>query len=268
VEVTNLSRVIKKTGDFVPEDMVPQKGRQSPIWQRPVKPENKFRVLSYHNNAIAKTAPGNANPTVDSAPSEKLFDTDFTAPDNSQVTTENQTVSDNEMVEIQPDPVDLEALKEEYFQIGLQAGIERSESDYGSTIRATQTIFEQLSSIRETIFSNSMEEMQNLVLKIAEKIIRQSVAEKKQTIINTVEEAIQQAVKSDEFVISVNPADYDIIKSRSSDFINSLSGLENIILKANPAIEQGGCLIESNNCTVDATITSQLQMLTEKIKSK
>ena len=127
---------------------------------------------------------------------------------------------------------------------------------------------EQIGTLRETILNNSMAEMQNLVLIIAEKIIRHSVTEQDRTIVDTVEEAIHQAVKSDEFLIQVNPDDLAVIKAKSKEFIGSLSGLENIVIQANSSIERGGCTIDSSTSTVDATIAGQLKIIEDKIKGK
>lgn len=165
-----------------------------------------------------------------------------------------------------PDPIDLEALAQEQYDLGYQECLNNLHDDYVSSTRALTTVFTEINSLRETILNNSMKEMQQLVFKIAEKILRVSVTEQNNTIIHTVEEAIRRAVKSDEFVIQVNPSDYEVIEKKSADFINSLSGLENIVVKPDSKIEQGGCKIESSNCTVDATIEVQLEVIKDKIQ--
>lgn len=264
----NLSKIIKDSKAFVPQRIIVQED-QPPLWSdlaKPVKEAQQIRktqVVSKKNLANSTR-----QHTPDSFAESHQFDSDFSAPEH-DIDTIKPNVSDNaSTLAAQPDPVDIETIKEESFNKGLQAGLERAESDYGSSTRALQSVFEQLNSIREIILSNSLVEMQELVLQIAKKIIRHSVTEQPHTVLKTVEEAIQKAVKSDEFVISINPDDYNTIKDRSKDFVNSISGLENIILKADATIEQGGCLIESSNCTVDATITSQLGLITNEIKSK
>ncbi len=166
----------------------------------------------------------------------------------------------------EPESVDIDGIAEEFYNKGMQDCLQNLEDDLGSSIKAVVTISEEMNQIRETILNNSMVEMQNLVFAIAEKIIRQSVNEQDETIQKTVEEAIRSAVKSDEFVIQVNPDDFEIIQSKSPDLINSLSGLENLVVKADPRIERGGCKVESSNCTVDATIDIQLEIIKDKIR--
>ncbi len=265
-----MSKVIKDTGDFVAKKIVPVEDRPA-VWNELAKQVEDPKIQKEEKSRVSPESSDFENiaePHLKDQVKSSQFDTDFSAPEPNNETIES---SMPEEAVSPPEPqrlIDIEAIQEEYFNKGLQAGIERTESDYGSSIKALQSIFEQLNTIRETILSNSMDEMQNLVLHIAAKIIRQSVSEQESTIIKTIEKAIQQAVKSDEFMISVNPDDYNTISSRSGDFINSLSGLENIIVKADPTVEQGGCLIESSNCTVDATLGSQLELITEKLKSK
>jgi len=107
-----------------------------------------------------------------------------------------------------------------------------------------------------------------MVMAIAEKVIRHSLSsEQNQTILATIEDAIRFAVKSEEFEIRVNPRDLEIIKDKKQEIINEISGLNNITLKADNSIERGGCRLESANCTVDATIGSQLQVIQEALQA-
>ena len=161
---------------------------------------------------------------------------------------------------------DIEILCKKAYDDGMRDGLEMADEDFGSSAKALLIACEQLNTIRETILNNSMEEMQNLVLTIAERFIRHSVTVQNDTLIATVEEAIRQSVKSDELTIEVNPADLEVIKSRTREFIDSLSGLENITMQTNPAIERGGCRIDSSTSTVDATITSQLRIIEKALK--
>jgi flagellar biosynthesis/type III secretory pathway protein FliH len=58
------------------------------------------------------------------------------------------------------------------------------------------------------------------------------------------------------------------VQDRTQEFISGLNGLENIVVKADPTVQRGGCKIESENCTVDATIDSQFKVLEESLRKK
>jgi len=271
-----LSKVIKKTEDFVPDNLLPECVDTPPVWGNFARQVEVYQQNSTEptvQKAASSPSPDTKPEVQDQAGPEGL-DSDFTAPQNIATPPVEKPAAINEAAteEIQEKEllpkIDIEAIAQENFNKGVQAGIERMESDFGSSLKTLQQVCEQLNTIRDTILKNSIGEMKELVLIIAQKIIRHSVISQNETILSTVEEAILQAVKSDEFKIAVNPDDYDTIKSKSSDFINTISGLENIIVGSDASVERGGCIIESSNCTVDATIASQLEIIAEKITSK
>lgn len=270
----NLSKIIKNGKGFEPSRIVPGDADRPPVWENLAKKVDTFdpkaarrqvQDTSSKNKGRSKTkdaTSAGAQNTADHPAAQKSaespsqsFDTDFSSPEAEPVISKEK-------------PVDLEALADESYRKGVQAGIEQAARDYGHSIAALQSICEQLNTIRETILHNSMDEMQNLVMRIAEKILRQSVASQQQTIIQTVEEAVRHTVKSDDFVISVNPEDLATIKSHGAEIAETINGLENIVIKSDPSIDQGGCLIESSNCTVDATLLSQLEIIGDAIKNQ
>jgi|GEM_PF-612443 flagellar assembly protein FliH len=272
----NLSKIIKNGKGFVPSQIVPGDVSRPPVWENlakkvdaPVPKPSRANVKNQNTSpnakrhtqaedgtfAVAQQKGDHPVAQKSAAGQSQSFDTDFSSPDPKPVSAEEKQV-------------DLEALADESYQKGVQAGIEEATQDYGHSIAALQSVCEQLNTIRETILRNSMGEMQNLVLQIAEKILRQSVASQQQTIVKTVEDAVQQTVKSDDFIISVNPEDLATIKSHSAEIAETINGLENIVIKSDPSIDQGGCLIESSNCTVDATLLSQLEIVGDAIKNQ
>jgi flagellar assembly protein FliH len=147
------------------------------------------------------------------------------------------------------------------YEKGVAEGLQQAEHDFGSATASLTLICQQLDTLRETVIHNSVGEIQNLVIAIAEKVIRHSVREQSQTIVETVEEAIQKAVKSGEFYIYVNPDDHAVIAAKADELIAGMNGLNNIVVKKDASVGRGGCRVESDNCTVDGTITSQLEII-------
>lgn len=171
-----------------------------------------------------------------------------------------------------PDPsqyikiTDVSQQIEDAYQQGIIDGEDKVVDDYGVAAKLLLNVCQQLDSIKETIISNSSSELQNFAIAIAEKIIRTSVVNQDHTIVATIEEALQRAVRSDEFTIFINPEDYDIVVSKSSELVGNISGLTNIVIKQDSTIERGGAKIESDNCTIDATIASQFDIIHEEVK--
>ncbi len=108
---------------------------------------------------------------------------------------------------------------------------DKAEQDFGDATRALLSTCQQLDTVRETIISNSSEELQEFALSIAERILRISVREQDDTIIATIEEALQRAVKSDEFTVYIHPEDHDTVAEKSAEIIAGLTGLNKIVIK-------------------------------------
>ncbi|MDK9707945.1 MAG: flagellar assembly protein FliH [Desulforhopalus sp.] len=154
----------------------------------------------------------------------------------------------------------------EAYRNGAKAVWDKAEQDYGAATRSLLNTCQQLDTLRATIMKNSSQELLDLSMAIAEKILRISLREQDQSLIATIEEALRRAVKSDEFTIHVHPDDYDTIVAKSPELVAGLSGLNNIVVRKDNSIERGGARIESDNCTIDATISSQLEQIREEVK--
>lgn len=163
---------------------------------------------------------------------------------------------------------EIETQLKQAYDDGVQNGLEKAEEDYGSATRSLVTSCQQLNTVRETIISNSSRELQEFAFAIAERIIRKSLRDNDTIIVATIEEALQRAVKSDEFYIYIHPDDYDIVVEKSDDLITGLSGLNNLVIKKDITVERGGAKIESDNCTIDATIAGQFDVILEEMKKK
>lgn len=164
-----------------------------------------------------------------------------------------------------PATLDLDLIREQAFTQGVLEGRRQAEEDFEGSALTLRSACSQLTNLHETILRNNLREMHELVMLIAEKVLRQSLTGQSETILTTIEEAIRLAVKSEEFQIRVNPEDLEVVQRRKKEIIDAISGLDNIVLKADSAIERGGCVLESANCTVDATVSSQLQVIREAL---
>lgn len=251
----SLSKVFKDRGSFQPKNLAPSPKKPVKDWQ-PAPPPDSVQDAQH---AEVEETDSSSNDIQTALP-----DSDTDIGDDTPAQEPQSTIEEPEAPEI-PDSA---TLQEEAYDAGVVQGLKQAEKDFGSTFKAMSQICDQLNVIRETILKNSKNEMVELVLALSEKIIRHSVTEQNQTIIDTVETAIHQAVKSSEFYIYLHPDDMLIIQEHSQKFTSGLNGLDNIIVKADPLVERGGCKVESDNCTVDATIASQFKVLQDSIRKE
>lgn len=274
------SKVIKKTDSFVPEKIVSGTVELESQWSKIIPGAaaafTTTTIISPDRGEETAPIPDRDTPQEKEATAADSGLVDEPLPADMPGDSPLPPVADTPVEPVIPEPeppppepqIDIDALVEEAYNKGVADGAQRADDDFGSSARALAAGCEKLDSLNETILKNSMQTMEDLVMAIAEKIIRTSVEQQQETIRATVEEAIQQAVKSEEFRIILHPDDMEAIEEKKENLVASLSGLENIILKSDPTVERGGCLIESVNCTVDATLSSQLDIISEELKEK
>ncbi len=269
----SLSKLYKENSDFKPAQLLDRSGNHSePVWGSIVQEE----VTPHGNIPNYETEPKREETPVPEQeydtrqqPEDAFAEAPDSVANEASPTDEKGTDEPEPVPEPLPEPakpeMDIEKIREESFQSGLQTGRNQAEEDFDNGAQTFANLCRELDQLRETILKNSVDEMRELVLAIAEKIIRNSVQEQCETITSTIKDAIHLAVKSDEFQIQLNPDDLNCIEKQKTEIINQISGLNNIVLLPDSTIERGGCLIESSCCTVDASMASQIKLIRDSI---
>lgn len=78
-------------------------------------------------------------------------------------------------------------------------------------------------------------------------------------------EALKKVPISKSITIIVNWEDLEYIKSIKNKLFSEIQGVEKIEIIENKSIERGGCILETSMGTIDATISSQLEIIFEKL---
>jgi flagellar assembly protein FliH len=122
-----------------------------------------------------------------------------------------------------------------------------------------------ISRLRETILSNSIDDMLRLVMAISRQVIQHEIETREELILTIITKALQAAIKADEFHIKINPHDFQVVTENKPLFLASISGLKNITFEADSSITRGGCLVESALGKVDATLDTKLDEIFQQL---
>jgi type III secretion system HrpE/YscL family protein len=143
------------------------------------------------------------------------------------------------------------------FEEGHQQGFEQGKSEW------TERIL-QMNRENEARFMHFERDLVRLGLHIAEKIIGEQLRVEPNTITEIVAKAIHGVRHQKEIFIRVSPEDYETISASKFRLIEQLSRAQDIDIRADPEIQQGGCLIESETGSIDASLEKQIAAI-EKI---
>lgn len=118
----------------------------------------------------------------------------------------------------------------------------------------------QAKEIRDRILRETEKDVLKLSVRLAEKIVGQELETDKETIKNIVSTALQNARQKERITIRVNPSDLQTVQNNGEQF-KSTAQSKFIDFVADPRVEKGGCLIESEVGTVDARLETQFRVL-------
>ncbi len=122
-----------------------------------------------------------------------------------------------------------------------------------------QTLLE-IKEIREKVLRETEKDILKLAVRLAEKIVGREIEEDQTAIRDIVSAALLNARQKERITIRVNPADLSKVQNETEQF-KSIAQTKFLDFVADPRVEKGGCLIESEVGTVDARLETQFRVL-------
>ncbi|MGA1868783.1 MAG: FliH/SctL family protein [bacterium] len=163
-----------------------------------------------------------------------------------------------------------EKIRQEAFDEGFSQGFSEGQKQYinkteGAEKKLLQTI-ELFESARKDILEQSREQLIDLVFLLTKKVIHKEISSDRSIILKNINAAISMILKSDSITIKLHPDDIAYIKSQKSA-VDTLLHNKSIQLLEDPALEIGGCYVETDFGTIDATIEGQLEALKKEFNN-
>ena len=156
-----------------------------------------------------------------------------------------------------------DTIREAASKEGYQAGLEQAKADV-SLIRETLNAFMNApQEVYEQISPNLLE----ISVEIAKKIIKKEVSEDPQVLMNMIVEVLKGLSKEEtKVVLRVNPTQVDTTKQAVPEILN-LAGMDaKVSVLSDENVSEGGCMVTTANGVVDATIETQLSVISEALR--
>jgi flagellar assembly protein FliH len=156
-----------------------------------------------------------------------------------------------------------DAIKQAAAKEGYQEGLEAAKSDVESLKNAVRTFFEAKQQVYESIAPDILE----IGFDIAKKIIKKESIENPEIILENIKDIMKGLSKEEsKITLRVAPSQVAITKQKVPDVASSL-GLEvKISVIPDESVMEGGCVLTTTNGVIDATIESQLEIISEVLK--
>ena len=162
------------------------------------------------------------------------------------------------------DKMQQEAYNEGYEQ-GHQAGYEKGQAEVERLVERMHRIIEAVMQRREEILQDTESQIVELVILISRKVIKILSENQKNVVMANVLAALKKVKTRGNVTLRVNLEDIKLTTDNVSEFIKHVENVQGITVLEDSAVENGGCIVETDFGAIDARISSQLSELENKI---
>jgi flagellar assembly protein FliH len=162
--------------------------------------------------------------------------------------------------------VDERAVEREAREQGLAEGMRAAEESYRAKIGRVDSLSGALQDEREGFFDRVEPELVRLAVSIAEKILDQELELRPELVVDMVRSAMKRLRDRERLRVSVNPRDFEQVRSARDDLIAAVDGVRKLEVVEDRRVDPGGCVIESQNGTLDARIRTQVDEITRALE--
>lgn len=156
-----------------------------------------------------------------------------------------------------------EMIKKSAFEEGYRKGLEQVKSDLEKFRNDTVSFMNARNEVFEYIAPDILE----ISVDIAKKIIKKEVESDPQVLINSIVDVLKTISKSEPKInIRVKPQAVQFIKDTIPNITYQYGIDAKINIIADPSIEDGGCVFQTNNGIVDASIDTQIEIIKKALE--
>lgn len=157
------------------------------------------------------------------------------------------------------------------FREGFADGQARGWDESAALREELRAIVDQIGSAYHRFCLNQVPELVALATAAAEKLLGAQLTQEPEHVATIVQQALEHLVASTRVTLHLNPADIEIIRGRlplpcddaGQPSPNAGAQPPRVLLLPDPAVQRGGCWIESEHGEVDATVSGRVARLSE-----
>lgn len=156
----------------------------------------------------------------------------------------------------------VEQIEADAYQKGYREGnIKGKHEGFAEATGLMNTLVDglkQLEAARGIQYRKAEKEMVDLVVLIAAEIVRREVAQDPAIVVEVLRKAVSELETKQSIVVRLSPKDMELLGVMRESLQQEMEVVEKMEFKADPAITPGGCILETNIGSLDATVENRL----------
>lgn len=156
-----------------------------------------------------------------------------------------------------------QTIKEAAAKEGYQAGLEQASNDIADVKNAITAFL----SAKQEVFEYIAPDILEISVDIAKKIIKREIQQEPGVILDNILEILKGLSKEEtKITLRVNPEQVSLLKAEIPELM-STAGLDaKVLVVPDEELMEGGCMVTTTNGVIDATIETQLSVISEALK--
>jgi flagellar assembly protein FliH len=156
-----------------------------------------------------------------------------------------------------------ENIKRSAFEEGYRLGLEKANND----MQNFKNEFAKFMNARKDVFEYIAPDILEISVDIAKKIVKKELETDPQVLINTIIDVLRTVSKNEpKITIKVHPQAVQFVKDTIPNITYQYGIESKINILSDPSIEEGGCVLQTNNGIVDASIDTQVEIIKKALE--
>lgn len=156
-----------------------------------------------------------------------------------------------------------QSIRESASKEGYQEGLEQAKAD----IQEVKNAITSFLGAKQAVFDYIAPDILEISVDIAQKIIKKELQQDPNVILDNILALLKGLSKEEtKITLRVNPAQVSLLKSETPNLLNEAGLDAKILVVPDETIMEGGCVVTTNNGVIDATIETQLAVISEALK--
>ncbi len=156
-----------------------------------------------------------------------------------------------------------QSIKEAAAKEGYQDGLEQAEADILDVKNAITSFL----GAKQAVFDYIAPDILEISVEIAQKIIKKELQQDPNVILDNILALLKTLSKEEtKITLRVNPAQVSLLKSEVPSLLNEAGLDAKVLVVPDETIMEGGCVVTTTNGVIDATIETQLAVISEALR--
>lgn len=165
-----------------------------------------------------------------------------------------------------------EAAYKEAYELGKDDGRERAYGEYSAEFQEKlsrlEEVLNSIGTLKNDLVTFNEAHLIRLVFQVASRLAMDEIRERPDVIIGIMKNAIESAQTEENITVHVSKEDFAFINSIRERLGKEGEILKKIHLEESETVHPGGCIIETNYGSVDATVERRIEKLWAALEEK